>query len=179
MVQGSSSNACGNGDSKCLLYMAYGTDNNVFSLNFKVNTSLRANANSTINLKSNYFGSNTYGCTTNVGTLNNTGCKVVRVSSNSININFSTNSNPISYPDFDIYVVSGNGFNPNRSFNISSITLYETPRQSDSSSGDSFDDSGIINNANQNTSDIIQNADENARNTQQTIFDVGANLLKN
>ena len=175
MVQGSSSNACGNGDSKCNMYMAYGTENNVYSLNFVVNTSFHANSKVTITLKGPYFANATYGCTTNVGTANNLGCRAIRTSSTSMNINFTTNSNPLTYADFDVYIDSGNGFNPNKFFNITSVVLYETPIEDSSSS--SFDDSGIINNANQNTSDIIQNADSNAHDTQNVIIAMNEKIM--
>lgn len=192
IIQGTSTNACGQGDGRCTMYMAYGTDNLVMSLNFGLNTSVHADSKVTITLKGTYFATGDYQCSTNVGTANNLGCRAIRTSPTSMNINFTSNSNPLSYPEFDVYQQTGNGFNPNHFFNITSIKLYETPIESGSggssggSSGSTFDDSGIINNANQNTSDIIQNADSNAHDTQnviinssQKIFDSLNNTCKN
>lgn len=178
IYQNGSGNPCGAGDSRCYLYVNSNYSDLVMSLNFKINTSVHAYTNATVTLRGTGFDNVSYSCSATGGVSN---CRINRVSSTALNINFSNNtSSNISYPEFDVYTNSG--FNSNKTFKVTSVTLYETPQQDSGSSGGgssgtTFDDTGIINNANQNTEEIINNANQNATDTQNVIINTAGSII--
>lgn len=164
IYQSSAGNPCGNGDARCITYFSAISDNKVMSVNFYLNTTIQGYTANTLTLYGSGFDNVTYYCT-----MSQSSCQVVRYSDH-ININFyNNNSTSLSNPvQFDIYTDSG--FNSNKNFRLTGAKLFQNDIGDDSGgSSSSFDDSGIINNANQNTQDIINNNNTNAQETQNTI----------
>ena len=161
-----SGNPCGNGDAHCVTYNSAVVDNLVMNMNFYVNTSIGPDTKNTITIKGNYFSSGNYSCMSSHYT-----CVATRVSSTQINVNFNSTSSSVIDSEFNIYRSNGSSINDSSHyFRINNITLFENPQDSGSGSGSSFDDSGIINNANQNTQDIINNTNELFGNACSNMF---------
>lgn len=163
-----SGNPCGNGDAWCVTYNSVPVNNIVMSLNFYYPSQIEANSANTINLIGTYFANVNYTCNTAGGL---SGCSVVRVSSTQLNINFKNTTNNLIYNSQYFIGSSDRGFNnSSNSFRITNIKLLDNPL---SNSNNQFDDSGIINNQNQNTSDIIDNNNSNTNaiiDTQKSIY---------
>lgn len=178
IYQTGSGNPCGNGDSRCVTYFSAITDNKVMSVNFYLNTTIQGYTANTLTLYGTGFDNVSYGCS-----MSQSSCVVVRYSDH-ININFyNNNSTSLSNPvQFDIY--SDSGFNSNKSFRLTGAKLFQNDIGDDSGGGSSssFDDSGIINNANQNTQDIISNNNTNTQEITNSIFNFQnyvSDMLKN
>lgn len=157
-------NPCGNGDAYCITYNSTIVDNLVMSMNFYVNTALGPSTKNTITLTGNYFSSGNYTCNSS-----HYSCIATRVSSTKINVNFNSTSSAVV--DSEFFITKSNGGSINDSshyFRINSVVLFENPQDS-SSGGSTFDDSGIINNANQNTQDIINNNNTNTESINNNV----------
>lgn len=166
-----SGNPCGNGDSWCVTYNSVIVDNLVMSMNFYLPTALGPDTKNTITLTGNYFSSGNYSCNST-----HFNCDAIRVSSNKINVNFNSTSSVVTNAEFFVTKANGSSINDNSHFfRINHVALFTNPQDSDDSSGggSSFDDTGIINNANQNTTDIINN---NNSNTQEIINNINNQL---
>lgn len=166
-----SGNPCGNGDSWCVTYNSVIVDNLVMSMNFYLPTALGPDTKNTITLTGNYFSSGNYSCNST-----HFNCDAIRVSSNKINVNFNSTSSVVTNAEFFVTKANGSSINDNSHFfRINHVALFTNPQDSGDSSGggSSFDDTGIINNANQNTTDIINN---NNSNTQEIINNINNQL---
>ena len=163
-VYPSGGNPCGNGDAYCVTYNSAIVNNLVMSMDFYVNTSLGPNTKNTITIKGNYFSSGNYNCMSS-----HYSCTATRVSSTQINVNFNSTSSSVIDAEFFITKANGSSINDSsHSYRITSVILFENPQDS-GSSGSTFDDSGIINNANQNTQDIINNNNTNTESINNNV----------
>ena len=146
---------------------------NVYKINFYLNTSVEGYTHNTIKIIGKNFRNIGYLCTSSYFS-----CRVVYVSSTQLKVNFSNNTSNIrTQTEFALYTDSGAIFNSNDIFKITSLTYLWNPQDTSGggssgggSSGSTFDDTGIINNQNQNTEDIINNANQN---TQDIIDEIG------
>lgn len=142
----------------------------VYSIYFQVNTGISASSNVTIRINTSSTLKNLrYTCNST-----HVSCRVRYISNNQLNINFSTGSSPVTYAGFFISTEDNSSISGIDLFRWTSVHLLTNPISSGGSggSGSSFDDTGIINNANQNTNSIIEN---NNSNTQEIINNNNSN----
>lgn len=158
----------------------------VLSIYFQVNTGIPANKNVTIRINTSSTLKNLrYTCNST-----HVSCSAVYISNNQLNINFTTGSSPVTYAGFFISTENSSYISGQDLFRWTSVRLLTNDVSSGGSGGGSssgsFDDSGIINNANSNTQDIINNANSNTNtitnnqdeNTIQTIDSINLNATK-
>lgn len=162
---------------------------NVYKINFYLNTSVEGYTNNTIKIIGKNFRNIGYLCTSSYFS-----CRVTYVSSQQLNVHFSNNtSNVRTQTEFALYTDTGAIFNSNDTFKITSLTYLWNSQDTSgggssgggssgggsSGSGSTFDDSGIINNQNQNTQDIIDNANSNFQDLQEDLNGLFGNVCGN
>lgn len=142
---------------------------NIYAIQFYTYTSIAPTSYYTIKIEGTSFANTSYSCQLSTYT---SSCRVVYVNSTRLNVNF-TASGTTSVSNLQVLVTANNIFNTNSQWKVTHITLLSNPidntGSSGGTSGSTFDDSGIINNQNENTQQIIDNANQNAQDTISSI----------